>query len=112
MSDNKGHNDDLYAYRDIPENPIILDFSKCNSITALHTMLNDKFGLPLFCGKNWDAFWDLARDCFYGEEENYIVEIHNFYTMEKKLYNYCKPMLEIFEDIQKENSNVFFVYIS
>ena len=85
MSDNKEHNDDLYAYRDIPENPIILDFSKCNSITALHTMLNDKFGLPLFCGKNWDAFWDLARDCFYGEEENYIVEIHNFYTMEKKV---------------------------
>ena len=112
MSDNKEHNDDLYAYRDIPENPLILDLTKCNSITALHTMLNDKFGLPLFCGKNWDAFWDLARDCFYGEEENYIVEIHNFYTMEKKLCNYCKPMLEIFEDIQKENSNVFFAYIS
>jgi hypothetical protein len=32
--------------------------------------------------------------------------------MEKKLHNYCKPMLEIFEAIQKENSNVFFAYIS
>ena len=112
MIERKKYTQEELAYRDIPENPIILDFSKCNSITTLHTMLNDKFGLPLFCGKNWDAFWDLARDCFYGEEENYIVEIHNFYTMEKKLQNYCKPMLEIFEDIQKENSNVFFAYIS
>ena len=112
MIERKKYTQEKLAYRDIPENPIILDFSKCNSINTLHTMLNDKFGLPLFCGKNWDAFWDLARDCFYGEEENYIVEIHNFYSMEKKLHNYCKPMLEIFEDIQKENSNVFFAYIS
>ena len=30
MSYNRGYNDNLYAYRDIPENPIILDFSKCD----------------------------------------------------------------------------------
>ena len=99
-------------YRDIPENPIILDFSKCNSLTSLHTMLNDKFGLPRCCGQNWNAFWDFVRDDFRDEDDNYIIEVHNFYSMDKNLLDYCKPMLEIFEDIQKENSNVFFAYIS
>ena len=112
MSEKQIYAKSQYAYRDIPENPIILNFSKCNSITSLHTMLNDKFGLPQRCGKNWDAFEDFAEDSFYGRKDNYFVEIHNFYTMDKKLQNYCKPMLEIFEDIQKENSNVFFAYIS
>ena len=112
MSDNKELNEDLYAYRDISENPIILDFSKCNGWYDIHKMLNDKFGLPLFCGMNWDAFWDLVRDDFRDEEENYFIEIHNFYSMTEEYQDYCKPMLNIFERIQKENSNVFFAYIS
>ena len=111
MSD-KSYQEDIYAYRDIPENPIILDFSKCNGWYDIHKMLIDKFGLPLFCGLNWDAFWDLARDDFRDEEENYFIEIHNFYSMTEEYQDYCKPMLNIFERIQKENSNVFFSYIS
>lgn len=112
MSENITHDEEQYAYRDIPENPIILDFSKCDGWYDIHKMLNDKFGLPLFCGMNWDAFWDLARSTFYGRGENYFIEIHNFYSMTEEYQDYCKPMLEIFEDIQKENSNVFFAYIS
>ena len=90
----------------------ILDLTDCKYLLEMHERIKTALQFPPYYGRNWDAFWDLARDCFYGEEENYIVEIHNFYTMEKKLCNYCKPMLEIFEDIQKENSNVFFAYIS
>ena len=112
MIERKKYTQEELAYRDIPENPIILDFSKCSGWYDIFKMLIDKFGLPQRCGKNWDAFEDFAEDTFYGREDNYIVEIHNFYNMEKKLQNYCKPMLEIFEDIQKENSNVFFAYIS
>ena len=111
MSD-KSYKEDIYAYRDIPENPIILDFSKCDGWYDIHKMLIDKFGLPLFCGLNWDAFLDLARDDFRDEEENYFIEIHNFYSMTEEYQDYCKPMLNIFERIQKENSNVFFAYIS
>ena len=112
MIERKKYTQEELAYRDIPENPIILDFSKCNGWYDIHKMLNDKFGLPLFCGMNWDAFWDLARSTFDGREENYFIEIHNFYSMTEEYQDYCKPMLEIFEDIQTENSNVFFSYIS
>lgn len=112
MTNRKEYTQEELAYRNIPENPIMLDFSKCNGWYDIHKMLIDKFGLPVVCGMNWSAFWDFARDTFYGREENYFVEIHNFYSMTKEYQDYCKPMLNIFDRIQKENSNVFFAYIS
>ena len=112
MSENITHDEEQYAYRDIPENPIILDFSKCSGWYDIFKMLIDKFGLPVATGMNWSAFRDFGEDTFDGRGENYFIEIHNFYSMSKEYQDYCKPMLEIFEDIQKENSNVFFVYIS
>ena len=112
MIERKKYTQEELAYRDIPENSIILDFSKCSGWYDIFKMLIDKFGLPVATGTNWSAFWDLARSTFYGRGENYFIEIHNFYSMTEEYQDYCKPMLEIFEDIQKENSNVFFAYIS
>jgi RNAse (barnase) inhibitor barstar len=112
MIERKKYTQKELAYRDIPENPIILDFSKCDSWYDIHKMLGYKFGLPVATGTNWSAFWDFARDTFDGREENYFIEIHNFYSMSKEYQDYCKPMINIFERIQKENSNVFFAYIS
>ena len=91
---------------------IELDLTGCKTLGELHERIRVAFDFPEWYGKNWSAFWDFARDTFDGREENYFIEIHNFYSMTEEYQDYCKPMLEIFEDIQKENSNVFFAYIS
>ena len=37
---------DYNAFKEITENPIILDFSKCKYLGEIHLMLKEKFGLP------------------------------------------------------------------
>ena len=98
----------MYQYKEV----YILDFTNIQYYLDFHQIIKKELDFPDYYGMNWDAFWDLARSTFYGRGENYFIEIHNFYSMTEEYQDYCKPMLEIFEDIQKENSNVFFAYIS
>ena len=102
---------DYNAFKEITENPIILDFSKCKYLGEIHLMLKEKFGLPEYYGENWDALWDCLRYLFDDEKE-YMVEMHGFYSMDKDLQDECRLMLEIFDDVHNETPNFKYKIIS
>ena len=99
------------AFKEITENPIILDFKDCKHCGTVHKILKEKFGLPEYYGENWDALWDCLSYLWYGEE-NISVEIYNFFSMPKDIQEYCEPMREVFEDVHSETPNVTFTIIS
>ncbi len=106
------HRDErYYAFKPMTENPLVLDFSQCHTWYELHGLLKDRFGLPEYYGQNWDALWDCLRGRFW-EEGDFIVEIHGYSSMSDELREYSATMLEVFEDVHKDNPNVVFKYIS
>lgn len=60
---------DRFALKEITENPIILDFSKCKYLGEIHSLLKEKFGFHDYYGENWDALWDLMQDVFSDDKE-------------------------------------------
>ncbi|MBE6877924.1 MAG: hypothetical protein E7488_01995 [Ruminococcaceae bacterium] len=101
---------EYYDYKEITENPIVLDFSKCRYWLELHDMLKEKFGLPEYYGKNWDALWDLLDGCFT-DRGYWEVHIKNYHTMPLDWQKSCKTMLQIFDDVHKNTPNVVFKFI-
>lgn len=103
------NNDKYCAFKEINENPIILDFSYCNHWKMLHLMFKEKFGLPQYYGENWDALWDCLRDLF---DEGTIIELHNFNLLSREMRDYCKPFFRILEDLKKETPDFKYEIIS
>ena len=99
------------AFKPIKENPIILDFTGCKYLGEIHLILKTKFGLPEYYGENWDALWDCMR-YLWMDGERIKVKIYGFLTLPDDLREYCVSMLEIFDDVHKENPNVTFELIS
>ena len=94
-------NNDIYALKEITENPIRLDFAGCRYLGEVHHVLKQKFGFHEYYGENWDALLDLMRDVFSGKK-SYHAEVYGFNSMSKSLQNECKKMLEVFDDVHKE----------
>lgn len=101
---------DYHAFKEITENPIILDFSKCKYLGEIHLMLKEMFGLPEYYGENWDALWDCLRYLF--DDEKYIVEVHNLDSLDEKLREECKIMLRVFDRVSSIENNFTYKIIS
>ena len=104
------HEPEYYEFKEITENPIVLDFSKCKYWQQVHDMLKEKFGLPEYYGENWDALWDCLRDLFE-DMGDWEVHIKGFHTMPQDWQQSCKTMLSVFDDVHKETPNVVFKLI-
>jgi ribonuclease inhibitor len=105
----KTHDEKYYAFKRVTDNPIILDFSECTTWKMIQDLLKDKFGLPEYYGENWDALWDCLDGLF---NKKILIEVHGYNKMSEELKEYCKPMLEVFDDLQESTPDVVFKFIS
>jgi len=103
------HDESYYEFKEITENPIILDFTGCNHWKTVHNILREKFGLPDYYAENWDSLWDCLSYLFNDEIE---VHIYGYYTMPKEYQNYCLKMLEVLDDVHNETPNFSYKIIN
>ena len=105
------HDESYYEYKEITENPIILDFSKCRYWSEVHLLLKEKFGLPEYYGENWSALWD-CLDGMFLNEGYWEVHIYGYNSMPQKWQDECLKMLEIFERVHNETPNFSYKIIN
>lgn len=104
--------DDYCEFKPITKNPIILDFTGCKSYNQFHLILKKAFGFPDYYGKNWDALWDCLGDIFPYAKENYLVEVHGFFSMPEKEQEYYSKLFEIFDELEEKTPNFTYTVVS
>ena len=94
------------AYKEITENPIVIDLGEWKSYYDIFGLLKEKLGLPDFCGKNWYAIGDLARDF---SSEPVTIEFHGASDAKKRFPESAKLMIEVFDRIHKAAPQIEYV---
>ena len=102
------NNVDKFALKEITENPIILDFSKCKTLGEVHLMLKEKFGLPEYYGENLDGLWDCLK--YYCKDRRHVL-IKGAGAMPEELQGYMVKVMEVFDDVNEITPNITFEVI-
>ena len=84
-------------------NYIILDFNGIKSLWTLHEYFKEVFNLPDYYGHNMDALWD-CLDCSF--EFPTTIVLKNIEKIPSEMNEATKIMLELFEDLQRDNEKV------
>lgn len=84
-------------------NYIILDFNGIKSLWTLHEYFKEVFNLPDYYGHNMDALWD-CLDCSF--EFPTTIVLKNIEKIPSEMYEATEIMLELFEDLQRDNEKV------
>lgn len=84
-------------------NYIILDFDGIKSLWTLHEYFKEVFNLPDYYGHNMDALWD-CLDCSF--EFPTTIVLKNIEKIPSEMNEATEIMLELFEDLQRDNEKV------
>ncbi len=84
-------------------NYIILDFNGIMSLWTLHEYFKEVFNLPDYYGHNMDALWD-CLDCSF--EFPTTIVLKNIEKIPSEMNEATEIMLELFEDLQRDNEKV------
>ena len=82
---------------------ITLDFEGIKSLWTLHEYFKEVFNLPDYYGHNMDALWD-CLDCSF--EHPTTIVLKNIEKLPPEMDEAVKIMLELFNDLQRENEEV------
>ena len=75
----------------------------------VYHIIQEASSLPDYFGNNLSALWDCLRDFFIEDMHTKIVGLN---TLPKDLREYMNRILEVFDDVHKENPNMTFEVIS
>ena len=84
-------------------NYIILDFNGIKSLWTLHKYFKEVFNLPDYYGHNMDILWD-CLDCSF--EFPTTIVLKNIEKIPSEMNEATEIMLELFEDLQRDNEKV------
>ena len=102
---------DCYAFKEITENPIILDFSNCKYIMEIHEVFKSKFGLPEYYGANQNALWDCLRYLFCGTEK-ISAEIYGLNSLREDLKDATLELISVLDDVAEETLGFSYKIVS
>ena len=94
---------DENGWKELPEGPILLDFSGCRSLDELHGVLKAGFGFPEYYGRNLDALWDCLGDFAIGQSEERRVLIRGAERLPEDLKGYFAKIMGVFEELEQEH---------
>lgn len=84
-------------------NHITLDFDGIKTHWTLHEYFKEVFHLPDYYGHNMDGLWD-CLDCSF--ECPTTIVLKNIEKIPSEMSETVEIMLELFDDLQRENENV------
>lgn len=97
------------AFKRIPENPVVLDFTGCTTLLEVHRVLKLGLGFPDYYGDNWDALWDLLR---YFRWYPITIEVRGLAGLPPEFAEEIAMMRQVFEWVHQDTPYITFRYIS
>ena len=82
---------------------ITLDFAEIKTLWELHEYFKTVFQLPESYGRNMDALWDCL---YYSFEFPTTITLKNISAIPAEMQETVDIMLELFDDLQREDKKV------